>query len=266
MGNRAVDGEREGTPGPTARPAHASARGEQETGPGARGGRFSAAPPNASNAPSRRCFLHQGLLLAGVALIALCAADVARANTPPVWTSTIPSHVRVVGRGVAGPDTATGHVHVVVRDLANYPIAGSQVVFDFGACPDVALALDQGDPRLGVNCTHRWVTATTDANGRADFTIVGRGTTAPAGPARGLAIIADGVLLGYVSVAVFERDGVPGLTGPDLGLFAVDLLGGTHPARSDFDGNGSVDSLDLSVWAAAYFSGNNTEPIGAVCP
>lgn len=205
-------------------------------------------------------------ILAATALMAAIAALPADATTPEPPNGIIPAHVNVVGFGPGGPDTQTGQVTVIVRDLANNPIPGVQIAFDFSGCPDVSIATDQHDPALAVNCGFRHVTGITGADGSAALTIVGGGTSAPAGPPQALSIYGDGVFLGRVSVGVLDRDGVGGLSGQDLSLWVTDLFALTNPPRSDYNGDGNVGALDLSVWAAAYFNGHNTESASSYCP
>lgn len=204
-------------------------------------------------------------------LIALLLASLspagARADEPPTpANSIIPSYVIVVGSGPAGPDSATGHVTVTFRDLANNPVPGALVEFDFSACTDVALAADQQDPRLTVDCGRRVVSAVTDQAGIASFTIVGRGIPGPQSPTTGLRIYADGIQLGSIPVAVLERDGANGLTLADLQFWFMDFVSSTNPPRADYNGVGGVNLVDLSIWASAYFSGNDSQPPASICP
>jgi len=207
-------------------------------------------------------------LFARFALVALSIAApfAARADLPPTWTSTIPAHVVLVGHGPAGPDSATGHCVVTVRDLANYPVPGSVVTFDFSACGDMAPAADQHDPRLAVNCEQGLVSAVTDANGNAHFTVIGAAVPGTSSLQYCFRIYADGVLLGSPRLATLERDGAPGLTALDLSAWTLDFFTGTQHMRADLNGDGDVSALDLSTWAAAYFNGANTAAIGSVCP
>lgn len=206
--------------------------------------------------------------LAAALLAAALASAPALADTPPGNNSTIPAHVTLVARGPAGPDAAAGTVVVTVRDFSAAPVAGADVVLDFSACADVRLAEDQGDPGLSVNCPLHWVRATTDAAGVAQFTVMGSasGGLSPADPPSCLRIYADGVLLGGVSVAILDRDGVGGLTTADLSGWAADYFGGTNPSRADLDGNGAVTVADLAMWARAFFGGDDVLSAGPYCP
>jgi hypothetical protein len=208
-----------------------------------------------------------GLSLLALALAALCTAP-AGANEPPWWPFNVilPAHVTVVCLGPAGPDSVLGHCSVTVRDLANNPLVGSLVAFDFSACTDLRIAADQHDPRLVTHCEYPMVTALTDAAGVASFTVIGSGIAGPPSPANALRIYADGVLLGFVSVAVLDRDGAGGLSGTDLAQWGADFVSGTNPPRADLDGNGTVSGTDLSLFAAAYFSGHNVYSAGTLCP
>lgn len=204
----------------------------------------------------------------GIALaaLALASASAALANTPSPMNHTIPTHVVLVGHGPAGPDSVTGHVYCIIRDLASNPVPNSEVRFDFSGCTDLTIATDQRDPRLTVNCAQRTVTAITDQNGRVDLTIMGAATGGPPSPRQSMRIYADGVLIGSPPVAVLERDGFAGLTLADLSLWAADWFSGMELERADLDGSGWVSVADLSVWARAYFDGDNTYAIGTVCP
>lgn len=200
-----------------------------------------------------------------LALLVL-TSQLALADVPSPFNWLIPSHVRIVGVGSAGPDSVLGHVECVIRDLAMNPMPGAIVTFDFYECTDLVLASDQQDPRLSVNCAYRGVSAVTDEHGIARFTILGAGTQEPAHAPHSLNVYADGVFAGSPSVAVFERDGAGGLTLADLAYWTLDLFSGEYVERADLDGSGDVSIADLSVWAAAYFNGNNAFIAGPYCP
>lgn len=215
---------------------------------------------------ARRNLRLRALIALGAGTLVLLA-QAARAGLPPPPMSTIPTHVVLVGHGPAGPDSATGQVEVVVRDLAGNPVPGSVITFDLSAATDMRPAEDQRDPRLFTNCgALRQVSAVSDVNGIARLTILGAVTNGPPSGSGALKIYADGVLLGYPLVSALERDGVAGLTLADLSFWTADFFSGTEPMRADLDGSGYVSILDLSVWARAYFSGDNALPIGALCP
>lgn len=207
--------------------------------------------------PPRHClpFLAGALLLASPA-----------AAQWPCMNCIFPGHVTLVSCGPTGPDSVAGHCTAVIRDLAANPIAGVTVTLDFSSVGDMAIALDQQDPRLAVNCATRTVSTLTDANGVASFTVLGRGLPAAASLRGSLRIYADGILLGSPGVAVLDLDGVDGLTLADFALWTADFFSATSPQRSDLDGNGSVDLADLSRWSAAYFSGNDARSAGPSCP
>lgn len=201
-----------------------------------------------------------------LALAGTLAAGSSQADPPSPGNSTIPDHVTLVSLGPAGPDSVAGHFVVVFRDLANQPVPGVVITLDFAACTDVAIAPDQRDPRLVVNCSSRTVSAVTDVNGTASFTILGaRAFGPPSGP-NSLRIYGDGVMLGSLSASMFDLDGTGGVTLGDLGAWASDFFSGTNPPRSDYDDYGGVSLSDLSFWAAAYFSGRELFSAGPYCP
>ena len=159
-----------------------------------------------------------------------------------------------------------GQMICTIRDLTNIPVPGSVVTVDFTDCTDLAIASDQHDPRVFVNCGPRTVSAVTGVNGQARFTLIGTGTPGPAHASHSLRIYADGVLMGSLGVGVFERDGVGGLTLADLAYWAQDYFSGVYRERADLDGIANVSLLDLSWWSTAYFNGNNVIPAGPYCP
>jgi hypothetical protein len=183
-------------------------------------------------------------------------------------SATLPRHVTLVCSGPNGPDSATGHVFVVIYDQYGHPLPSSAVYFDFTpGLLDLRIANDQQDPRLSANCQMHWVVAFTNAAGRADLTVLGGGRPGPAqffGPA--LQVYADGVPMGRLPVAVLDRDGSGSLDAADLSLWGNDFFAGANPPRADLDGDGVVGVLDLSQWAGAFFSGNDTGPALEYCP
>jgi len=200
----------------------------------------------------------------GLLCLALAGAPAPASGDP--FTDTIPNHILVVARGPNGADTAMGRATVVIRDLAANPVPGVTVTIDFSACPDVAISQDQLDARYTVDCGLLTVTAVTDADGRADFTVLG--TTrlvAPAGHACAR-IYANGILEAAVPVAVLDRDGTGGLTPADLSIWSADYFSATDPDRANLDAIAGVDLKDLAVWADAYFGGNDTASAGPYCP
>lgn len=205
-------------------------------------------------------------LFALLAAALLCGAP-AHAQIPSPANSTIPGHVNLVGFGPVGADSASGHCYVIFRDLANNPVPGVTITFEFQAIQDMTIASDQPDPRLTVNCATRTVSAVTDANGRADFTIVGAGIPGrPASTQFQFHVYADGVLLGSPMLSAFDLDGVGGVKLNDLALWFADYVTATSPMRADFDGSGNVSLSDLSIWSAAYFGSGSTQSAASYCP
>lgn len=206
-------------------------------------------------------------VFAALLVSAVCVASTARADLPTPANSTIPLHVNLVGYGPAGPDSAMGQCEVIFRDLANSPIPGAQVDFYFADVGDMTIASDPLDPRLTVRCLPRIVSAVTDVNGRAVFTIVGAGIPGrPASTQFQFHVYADGVLLGSPTVSAFDLDGVGGVNMNDLALWFADYISGANPMRSDYDGSGGVTGADLSRWAAVYFGGGSTQSAASYCP
>src|SRR5262245_53347036 len=169
--------------------------------------------------------------------------------TPGVCQSTIPAFIRMVGTTDGAPDPS-GQFSVVVRDVLNNPVPGALVRIDFSACTQVALAAP--------DCTV--LTGLTDATGTARFTALGsvlhRGAPQPIPPCA--SITADGAVLGNVRVSAFDQDGVNGVRASDVALVECDLVSGTYHQRSDFNADGLLSALDLSLWAANYYGRGST--------
>ncbi len=189
------------------------------------------------------------------------------AGVPSPANSTIPKQIPVVGMFGGQPDTATGAVEVVVRDLANNPVAGALVTIDFGTVPDVRLAPDMLDPELTVQCASSTVTAYTNAAGRARFTILGagRGTSAQDGVIRAR-VSETGRLLGEVPVVIYDLDGVNGVGANDLALWLQDIGSLENRGRGDYDGSGFTGANDISVWLGVAGRWGSAQSTPLLCP
>jgi len=193
-------------------------------------------------------------------LFGVLAASAAMAGVPSSANSTKPTFIRLTGSktGVADP---VGQFTVTVRDLANNLIANSVVVVDFSSCVRIRVASSQPFAGLTVDNALRTVRASTNGSGVATFRIVGGSCNAgnQSGSGAGCSrIYADGVLLGPVTVAAYDQDGVGGVTLSDLSAWGGDFLSGTYYGRSDYDGNGIVNLSDLSNWGGVFLAANSS--------
>src|SRR5262249_6228454 len=145
---------------------------------------------------------------------------------------------------------------VIVRDFNNVPHPNREVVLDFSGCPDIRFSADQQDPNVVVDCTARTLGKISDGNGESTFRGIGSGANLGASPGStgpALKVCAGGVFLRTVRVAALDQNG-GGVNGLDLSLFLTDYFSGQSFARSDYNGNGTLDGGDLSLWLAAYFA------------
>jgi hypothetical protein len=189
----------------------------------------------------------------------LLVAAVASAAVPDPAHSTKPAYVVLVGTnsGVADPN---GNFTVVVRDVANNPIANSQVIVDFNACSDARICSAAAAGKT-VDCPTKTVRGFTDGSGSITFDIVGGGknTGAAAGPGAGCAnITADGVSLVHPTVNIYDENGgvtTQGMEVTDLSAFLKDLGTGFYFGRSDFNQGGSLEVVDLSVFLSRLGTG-----------
>jgi hypothetical protein len=151
---------------------------------------------------------------------------------------------------------------VVVRDLANVPVAGSSVVIDLSGCPAAYICTPiPGDPYT-TNLLARTLSRVTDGSGTA--VIPARvGGTAPAGCVK---VYADGVLLKSYALASPDQNG-NGITSNlyepgDDPLFAAKM--GTADPTADFDCDGGlVDADDQLIfnWHAAHSCQGFIDPV-----
>lgn len=189
----------------------------------------------------------------------LLVAAVASAAVPDPAHSTKPAYIVVVGQNAGTPDP-NGSFTVVVRDVANNPIANSQVIIDFGACSDSRTTTVAAAGQT-VDCPTHTVRGFTNGSGSITFDIVGggRNTGAAAGPGGNCAnITADGVSLFHPTVNVYDENGdvtTPGMEVTDLSAFLKDLGTGFYFGRSDFNQGGSLEVVDLSVFLSKLGTG-----------
>jgi hypothetical protein len=138
-------------------------------------------------------------------------------------------------------------VTVVVRDLANNPIVGSNVVLDFHNCPAAHLC-SPGESSHALPYTldpiARTLSLVTPAGGSVTFAAQVGGT----GPAGSVSVFADGVLLHQYALASPDQDGdgtVNLFFGPDGPTFTSKV--GTSNPTADFDCSGLVDAADQAI-------------------
>ncbi|MCC7065569.1 MAG: hypothetical protein IT456_22380 [Planctomycetes bacterium] len=119
-----------------------------------------------------------------------------------------------------------------------------------------------------MNCPSKTVRKFTDVTGVVSFTVVGgsnnTGATAGAG-LNAVKVYADGVLLGSLTAAVIDQDGIGGAGANDLSVWLADQGSGFYFGRSDYDYDTILGANDLSLWLAAQGSGASAES-GTLCP
>ena len=180
-----------------------------------------------------------------------------------------PSCVSLVGSLAGIPAMSEGRFEVVVRDLANNPVASCPVVVDLSACSDLSLCTDMLDPSLVVNCRAHTVQAWTDARGVAVFTLLGSsmGGQPTTQGAKGK-IYVPGYPLWAVNVAAnaYDLDGAWGAGANDFSVWLTDFGSGLPWARSDYDGSGTIGANDLSTWLTVFGDGESAQSCSTRCP
>ena len=203
-----------------------------------------------------------------VLLLGLATPSLALAGLPPPNNSVVPACISLVGSYGGVPATAAGGFVVIVRDLANNPVAGASVVIDLSNCLDLSICADQLDPAATVNCAAMTVRKFTAADGSAHFTMLGgsNGAGNASTLLNGGRIYANGTLLGAPTVSAFDLDGSGGVGAGDLSAWLGDFFTAQPYGRSDYDCSGNVGANDLSLWLGAFGSGAMGESCVSRCP
>jgi len=181
--------------------------------------------------------------------------------------STTPACISLVGSS-GGVAATSGAFVVVVRDLANNPVAGATVVIDLSAAPDLSICADQLDAAATVDCAHKTVAKTTALDGSVHFTVLGgsNGGGNAVTLLGGGKIFANGTLLQTPTVSAYDLDGSGGVGANDLSAWLGDFGSGNPFGRSDYDCSGGIGANDLSLWLNAFGSGTMATSCGASCP
>lgn len=171
--------------------------------------------------------------------------------------SSVPACITLVGRDGTGAADPRGQFTVIIRDLANNPVANALVRVDLGAAPDLFLCGTQ-EAGLVVNTSAGSMYAEGRTNALGQITISLVGGSNGAGNATTLLgggrIFSDGRIIGSPTVSVLDLDGASGVGINDLSAWLADFSSAQPFGRSDYDCNGGVGINDLSIWLAAYGS------------
>jgi hypothetical protein len=205
------------------------------------------------------------------ALVSFAVALNVGADTPEPPNASMPCQIHLVGMAGGAADPA-GEFSVVVRDLAQNPMAGVALHIVLNDCTDLRVAVIQPHPGVTVDCSSGpvgTVRAVTDASGTGTFRIVG-GARNPTGAAPGAGfqcarVYADGVFLGRVNVGAFDQNGVSGVGPADLSVWLTDFYSGVYVGRSDFDCTHTLSPVDLSRLLSVSLSGSSGASAAAYC-
>lgn len=202
--------------------------------------------------------------------LAVCAALLFACSAhavPSPSTSTVPSHMLLVGRSGDLADTTAGAFLVVVHDAANSPVVNSTVEVRLLNCPGARLSGQSYVTGSTIRCSTVSVIQTTDVHGEARFTLVGGGTPgSPPGGGPCAQVFAGGVPLGTATLAYVDLDGSAGLGTNDMSLWFGDFALGEPIGRSDYDGDGLIGAGDLSLWLGIWGAGHSTDSAASYCP
>ena len=176
-------------------------------------------------------------IVAGAVIAALLAAAPAPAQdvaaVPSAANCTLPA---CMGSSPDGSFVST----IIVRDIANNPVAGSHLTLDFSSC---GIFVPCTFPCAGcaAHTSSRTVTKTADANGVATFDLRVGGAC---GNER-VTISADGVYLGTAAFTPLDQNGDLSVTGADL--VRVQVAESTGDLSCDFDCSGTVTAADYNI-------------------
>jgi hypothetical protein len=180
------------------------------------------------------------------------------AGGPSAVYSILPVVIPLVGTGGGIADPLATFT-VIVRDESDQPVPDTPVVVDFSNCPDARPAAEQPYLGLSVDCPGLTVSAVTDAEGRADFCIVGgvrQFAPASAGACARILAGPSRTQLGVVRVGAYDLDGVDGVGIHDALVWSCDwsayVFGLQYRARSDLNGDLMVNAGDLSFFTAVW--------------
>jgi hypothetical protein len=217
--------------------------------------------------------VRKATLLSGALLL---VAGVAMAGVPSAANSTLPLGIQFVGH-TGGVADVKGQAVVIVRDAGNNPVINSTVELLFGACASAVnsdLNLDDVQTFAGnaVNCAGNVIVAVTNGSGQATFRIIG-GASALPGNNPGITtacctVRADGQVLGVLRVGAYDLNTSGGVNGADQSLLLATLFAGPagYRCRGDYNGNGIVDSADLSKLLSVQFgAGSLTSAVAPFC-
>jgi hypothetical protein len=197
------------------------------------------------------------------AILLTALASPSEAGLNPVIIGE-PRGVALVGHhGAADP---VGQVSFqVVQRFSGVPLVSLPVQLGFGGCGDVRLYSDVVAEGISLDCQNQVATAYTDGQGVARFTLVGGGSGPPIVTGPCATVRVAGYTFPALVVSAFDLDGMNGVSAADGSILAADLFSGQYRARSDFDGDGDVDALDLGFFARALFGGGSPASGSVVC-
>lgn len=144
--------------------------------------------------------------------------------------------------------------HVVVRDIASIPIAGSTVEVDLSECPGLAFCPTQG-PGVTYDPTSHRARMFTNSSGVADLRLKLGGACAA-----GARVYADGVMLSSSLLPVASPDQNADLLVSNADLAIATALLGTSDPRADFDCDGTVTAADLA-WLSNQHGGHSCDNV-----
>lgn len=218
----------------------------------------------------------RSLLLGVVAALLIAAPPRAAASGVPDYSqSVVPSAIDVMGVNAAGQPDPAAAFDVVIRDLAQNPIAGAIVAVYLGDCVDLRISEQSSglvNPALAgqvFDCPTRTIRRMTDANGRVRLSVLGAAVNATGGSAAGAGercarFFVEGVAIGLATVHIYDQNGGAGggdgVEISDLSRWLVDFGSGVYVGRSDYGmaTPGVLSIADLAEWLRRFGAGNSS--------
>jgi hypothetical protein len=182
-----------------------------------------------------------------------------------------------VNAGTGAPDPACG-IDITVRDQSNTNYIVDAVVelrWNVSDYPNRSICISGIGTTYSLSGGVYHVYTTTDASGGAHFRVAGfyTGSTGSCGGGEGststprkVRLFVDGdeqtISGGWCNVSTADYDQANGVNSADLSLFLTDKGCANYYSRSDFDGDGDVDSDDQAILTNIITGGNSTVSCG----
>ena len=178
-----------------------------------------------------------------LATCSLLAPRQTDAKIPSSQQSTVPSRILVM------PDGSVTYT-VVMRDVANNPLYGTVVWFDFSRCEELRMAgCSDCEGALPYDPETRRFETMTALDGSATIRICGSIVCEQTAAEKPVWVFGDGALVGWATVATTDLSANGLVDAVDLSLW--DACAARADRNGDYDGDGDLDATDRTFLTAS---------------